>query len=43
MMAMAIRVRSFVVDMSYAQMKALEHVFPSADILTCHFHILRAV
>ncbi|CAL8072659.1 unnamed protein product [Calicophoron daubneyi] len=37
------RIKTFVVDMHYAQMQALRSAFRSAKILLCHFHMTRAI
>ena len=35
--------QTFVVDLNFAQMRAIRTVFPSKKILLCQFHMLRAV
>ena len=37
------RLKTFVVDMHYAQMRALHNAFNSKNILICHFHMTRAI
>ena len=37
------RLKTFVVDMHYAQMKALVSVFDEKNIMICHFRMLRAI